>query len=45
MALITITFPNPINTSVQASRNATAADPKGADIAYFTPTTRSRKSL
>tara|TARA_Y100000114_G_C11550790_1_gene227073 strand:- start:14 stop:397 length:384 start_codon:yes stop_codon:yes gene_type:complete len=39
MALITITFSNPINTSVQANRNATTAEPKGADIAYFTPTT------
>ena len=39
MALITITFPNPINTSVQANRNATATDPKGADIAYFTSIT------
>ena len=38
MPIIDLTFPNDINVSVQFNPGATTADPKGADIIYFTPT-------
>jgi len=38
MPTIDLTFPNDINVSVQFNPNATTANPLGADIIYFTPT-------
>ena len=38
MPTIDLTFQNDINVSVQFNPGATTADPKGADIIYFTPT-------
>jgi len=38
MPTIDLNFPNPLNVSVQLNPNATAANPLGADIIYFTPT-------
>ena len=40
MPTIDLTFPNDINVSVQFNPNATTANPLGADIIYFTPTTQ-----
>tara|TARA_R110002020_G_scaffold182457_1_gene377932 strand:+ start:4546 stop:4923 length:378 start_codon:yes stop_codon:yes gene_type:complete len=34
-----LTFPNPINVSVQFNPNATSSNIEGADIIYYTPTT------
>ena len=38
MPTIDLTFPNDINVSVQFNPNASTANPDGADIIYFTPT-------
>ena len=40
MPTIDLTFPNDINVSVQFNIHATTANPLGADIIYFTPTTQ-----